>query len=124
MTPSPFNPQPSNQGPPPNLPATPPNWPTAKQTPMLDSALALLQQPWDPFSRAQHEAVMNAWLIKYTQQSNAKKLAQYMQAWMDYKLNAERYWELGLPIPPFTIPAPTLDDVGPMPDGYWFGAHV
>src|SRR5262245_27011821 len=41
--------------------------PTASFTPLPASQAALLNQPWDPFNQAQHEAKMNNWYIQTTQ---------------------------------------------------------
>lgn len=91
---------------------------------MLQSAVLLLGQPWDPFSKAQHEARMNAWLIDYVNHDNQRKLQVFMHGWSDYKVNAQRYAELGMEVPAWDRPAPKLDDLGPMPDGYWFGKQA
>jgi hypothetical protein len=102
--------------------ADPAPLPTASFTPLPASQAALLNQPWDPFNPAQHEAKMNNWYIQTTQASNQQKLTQYQRAVADWKENAAHCQDLGIAAPP-PPQAPVLNAVGPMPDGYWFGKN-
>ncbi len=86
------------------------------------SQQALLNQPWDPFNRAQHEATMNNWYVNAIQRSNQQKLQIYEHGVADWKVNAAHCRDLGIQAPPPPVP-PVLEAVGPMPDGYWFGTH-
>jgi len=94
--------------------------PAATYTPLPASQQALLNQPWDPFNQAQHEATMNNWYMNQVQHSNQQKLQTYERGLADWKVNVERCRDLGLQTPPPPAP-PVLEAVGPMPDGYWFG---
>ena len=94
--------------------------PQAKYTPLSDEALALLSQPIDLHNHAQHEARMNQWLMGLEQSSNERKIQNYVNAWRDWSANAAQYIALNMPVPAPPAP-PVLEDVGPMPVGYWFG---
>lgn len=97
--------------------------PVASYTPLPAKQIALLNQPWDPFNKSQHEASMNNWYMNYTQHANQQKLQIYQQGVADWKVNAARCRDLGMQAPPPPTP-PVLEAVGPLPDGYWFGTKV
>lgn len=115
-----FGPKPDPN--PPIIP--PPVIPQVKITPMSEADIALANGPTDFMNKAQHEAKMNLWLIGQTETSNARKIQMYLHAYMDWKTNAEIYASCRPPImsPPPPVCQP-LEDVGPMPSGYWFGSH-
>lgn len=94
-----------------------------KVTPLSDAEQAALAAPYNPFDKVQHEARMNSWLMAQTQQANSKKIQAYCLAYSDWKTNADIYAGLGMAVPPAPTP-PVLEEVGPMPSGYWFGQHV
>jgi hypothetical protein len=100
-----------------------PPMPTASYTPLPANQQALLNQPWDPFNKTQHEAKMNDWLIGVTQNANQQKLQLYQHALADWKVNDAHCRDLGIAAPPAPT-APVLEAVGPMPDGYWFGKNA
>ena len=103
--------------------ADPAPMPTAAYTPLPASQQALLTQPWDPFNKSQHEATMNNWYMKVTQNSNQQKLQIYQQGVADWKTNSAHCQDLGMQPPPPPTP-PVLEAVGPLPDGYWFATHA
>jgi hypothetical protein len=65
---------------------------------------------------------MNRWYMALMQHINGSRMAVYNQAMADWKVNAARHRELGLPdLPPPA--APQLEAVEAKPAGWWFQIH-
>lgn len=97
-----------------------PNIPRIVVTPLPAEQVAALNASFDPHNRIQHAARMNQWLASTIEQSNAKKIQAYMLRFMDWKINAEIYHNLNMPIPAPPNP-PELENIEPKPVSYWFG---
>lgn len=95
----------------------------AAEPPAAASALppppAGVPAAYGPAAIEQH---MNQWWTGYMQHINANRMAVYNQAVANWKLNAQRHRDLGLPELPPPEP-PQLEAVEPKPEGWWFRIH-
>ena len=65
---------------------------------------------------------MNRWYMELMQHINGNRMEVYNQAMADWKVNAARHRELGLPDLP-APQAPQLEAVEAKPAGWWFQIH-
>jgi hypothetical protein len=89
------------------------------------AAAALPPQPAGvpiAYGPAAIEDHMNRWYMELMQHINGNRMEVYNQAMADWKVNAARHRDLGLPDLP-APEAPQLEAVEPKPEGWWFQIH-
>ena len=97
---------------------------SAQEAPPAPAATAPPQPAGVPigYGPAAVENNMNRWYMELMQHINGNRMEVYNQAMADWKVNAARHRELGLPDLP-APQAPQLEAVEAKPAGWWFQIH-